>query len=151
MQERRIHLAHQAMMLDDAHQLLAINRQQIKAHGRMMAELPQPPEDNMGIHIGDVNVLPQATAAKPALGSLGKLLAIAAMGAGLLTTGGAGALGLAAALKPAIAAPAPIDIEIPWRWHDGKMQFGMPRPVNSMEAPNPLTKLGIHAYVKSTA
>jgi len=62
--------------------------------------------------------------------SLGRLLAIAAMSAGLLTTGGAGALGLTALLKPAVASPAPIDIEIPWRWHDGKMQFGKPRPVD---------------------
>ncbi len=129
MQEGKTHLAHQAMMLEDAYQLLAINRQQIKAHGRMMAELPQLPEEPMGIHIGDVHVAPQ-TAAK--VSSLGKLLATAALGAGLMATGGAGALALAALLKPAaaIVAPAvPLDVEIPWQWQDGKMQFGKPRPI----------------------
>ncbi len=129
MQERKIHLAHQAMMLEDAHQLLAINRQQIKAHGRVMAELPQLPEEPMGIHIGDVHVAPQ-TATK--VSSLGKLLATAALGAGLMATGGAGALGMAALLKPAtaIVVPSvPLDVEIPWQWQDGKMQFGKPRPI----------------------
>ncbi len=129
MQERKIHLAHQAMMLEDTHHLLAINRQQIKAHGRVMAELPQLSEEPMGIHIGDVHVAPQ-TATK--VSSLGKLLAMAALGAGLMATGGAGALGLSALLKPAsaiAAPPVPLDVEIPWQWQDGKMQFGKPRPV----------------------
>ena len=132
MQERKIHLAHQAMMLDDAHQLLAINRQQIKAHGRMMADLPQLPEEPMGIHIGDVHLAPQTAPTTQGIGTLGKMLAGVAVGAGLLATGGAGALGLAALLKPAaaIVAPAvPLDVEIPWQWQDGKMQFGKPQPV----------------------
>ena len=130
MQEKRIHLAHQAMMLDDAQQLLAINRQQVKAHGRMMCDLPQLPEDNMGIHIGDVHVAPQTASAKAGLGMLGKLLIGSAISAGLLATGGAGALGLAALLKPAAAVVAPaVEVDIPWQWQDGRIQFGKPRNV----------------------
>lgn len=135
MQERRIHLAHQAMMLDDANKLLAINRQQIKAHGRMMCDSPQFDEESMGIHIGDVNIQrPPAEFQFGGLTPLFKALLAAGLGAGLLATGGVSVLSLASLLRPAAnaAAPiAPIDIDIPWQWKDGKMQLGAPQHPDS--------------------
>lgn len=126
MSSRKIQLAHQAMMLNDANQLLAINRQQLKSHGRMMCDLPQLDEEPMGIHIGDVNVQPPPAPARN--GSIMKMVIEAGLGAALLATGAGGAFGLAALLRPVALAPAvPIDIEIPWEWKDGKMQFGSPQ------------------------
>lgn len=133
MQDRKIRLAHQAMMLDDAQQLLAINRQQIRAHGRVAADLPDLPENDMGIHIGDVHVAPAALAS--ASSSLGKLLAVGGLIAGLAATGGMGAWLLASTLRQPLLPAKPLEameFEIPWRLENGTMQIGPARSV----APN---------------
>ena len=118
------------MMLDDAQKLLTQQRALVKAHGveHYSGSADAMEDDNM-IHVGDANIHNNYQAPQGA-SPLAKLLGAAAIGAGLLATGGAGALGIAALLKPAaaIVAPAtPLDVEIPWQWQDGKMKFGKPR------------------------
>jgi hypothetical protein len=125
-----IRLAHEGMMLDDAQKLLTQQRALVKAHGaeHFPGSTDAAEDDNM-IHVGDATIHNNHQAPQ-GMGGIGKLLAGAAIGVGLLATGGAGALGLAALLKPAAAIvvpAAPLDVEIPWEWKDGKMNFGKPR------------------------
>lgn len=112
-QQEQLRLAHNAMMIDDATKMLAFNRQQNLAHSRMVADMPLVPEEDVSFHIGDKYEAPQGGS-----GTLTKVLAGAAIGAGLLTTGGIAGLGAAAIMRPATpppaaVAPAPIVLPAP--------------------------------------
>lgn len=114
-QQEQLRLAHNAMMVDDATKMLAFNRQQNLAHSRMVADMPLVPEEDVSFHIGDKYEQIPAPASS---GALTKVLAGAAIGAGLLTTGGIAGLGAAAIMRPATpppatVAPAPIVLPAP--------------------------------------
>lgn len=93
----RARLAHEAVMLEDAQQVLRQARAGVRGHDPATAEQPSPADDSSMIHIGD---LVQHHHAPPAngMGQLAKGL----IGAGLLATGlglPAGAWLIADALK----------------------------------------------------
>jgi hypothetical protein len=125
-----IRLAHESMMFDEAQKLLTQQRALVKAHSA--AHFPgstDATEDDTMIHVGDATTHNHYQSSHTN-GWLSKMLIGAALGAGLLATGGAGAFGLASLLKPGVTplAPAvPMDMEIPWQLKDGKLQLGQPR------------------------
>lgn len=101
----RLRLAHEAVMLGDAQQVLLQQRAVVDAHNRvLLGAAYQPPSEPDMVHIGDV-VYQQPTAAEPAaprgLGTLGKVAATAALALG---GGGAGAGG--AWLVDVLSAPS---------------------------------------------
>lgn len=81
----KLRMGHEAVMLQDAAEVLRTNRGVVKAHSReFLGPSWQEPGDDGVIHIGDVNqTVPQQTAATPsaALGTLAKIgLAFAVSG-----------------------------------------------------------------------
>lgn len=94
----RVRLAHEAVMLEDATQVLRQARSGVRGHA---PHSPESAEDSSMIHIGDLVQHHHAPPTGAGLGKLGAALLGAALTAG---TGGMG-LGLWQLLKPA-AVPA---------------------------------------------
>ena len=81
------------------------------------------------IHVGDATIHNNYVAPQNGRG-IGKSLGAAMLGAALMATGGGSAIGLMNLLKPAAqptSLAAPLEVEIPWQFKDGAMQFGVPR------------------------
>ncbi len=106
--DKKLRQAHQAVMLEDAQQLLQQNRAQNRAHARMVGENPaMPDEDPSMIHIGDY--VQQAPA--PSTGH--RWAAPAMAGLGLLAGAGAAAvlLNKPAPVPPTVLAPVTQPVE----------------------------------------
>lgn len=90
----KLRLAHEAAMVQDAQQVLSLNRQAVAAHQKEFLGVT-PPEGSDVIHIGDVNhpapVAPPATAAPSTTSTLAKVLTALAIsgpiGAGIAYVG----------------------------------------------------------------
>lgn len=109
----QMRMAHEAMMLDDAHATLAADRAAVRTHREQMIG-PQgtPGDDDMGIHIGDVITTQQAPSTPPAKTSLSPL-AKTAIAAALTAAGLPGAAMFADVLLSARTPPAAVVAPMP--------------------------------------
>jgi len=88
----KIRTADEAVLLQDAQELLAMDRAKIRAHNRQFQGGDYEEQDMGNIHVGDVNHVPAPASAPSARSGLAKSAGVAAL---LALGGGTGAGGLA--------------------------------------------------------
>ena len=109
----KIRTADEAVLMQDAQELLAMDRAKVRAHNRQFLGGDYEENDMGNIHVGDVNHVPSPASAPSAPSSFGRK----AIAAGLLALGGGsvGAGGMALyeylASKPAPAAESFVDTD----------------------------------------